>query len=96
MKWVLAATTLITLPVAVWYIRNDPSVSPKLAIYLACLPLLAALGIELIERLKIARDTPELYQEGSPIGNRIAVVLALALSLTVVLAVIYRVVSRAS
>ena len=96
MKWLLVASTLITVPIAVWYARTDSTVNLKLAVYLASLPLVAAVGIEVIEKWKVMRDTPELYQEGSPIGNRLAVILAAALILTVLAVVIYLVIVRST
>ena len=94
MKWALAAATLLTVPVAFWYTRTEPNVSLTVVMWLAFLPAAVGVGLELWERWKVMRETPERYQEGSPSGNRIAVFLAIALAFTLLAALMYRFIGR--
>ena len=79
-KWKVAALTLVTWPIAFWLAPADPD-SPafKFLLVLASLPLLIAVGIELRAQWRQRYERPESYVEGSPAGNKIATVLAVAL-----------------
>ena len=79
-KWKIAALVLVTWPLAVWLIgQNFRSPASKLLLVVASSPLLIAAGIELYAMWRQASVHPESYVEGSPTGNKIAVVLAFVL-----------------
>jgi hypothetical protein len=76
-KWKVAALTLVTWPIAFWLAPSDPdSGAFKFLLVLASLPLFIALGIELYAQWRQLCERPESYVAGSPVGNKIAVVLA--------------------
>jgi hypothetical protein len=90
-KWKIAALTLVTWPAAFWYLLQGPNTSSSsIVISLASLPLFVAIGIEMYSHWRLLKEQPELYVEGSPVGNMIAKVLGFIL-LGLLLALIYRV-----
>jgi len=79
-KWKVAALTLVTWPIAVWLVFPNPSSrSSKALLILASVPLLVAVGIELYAQWRQLCERPESYVSGSPVGNKIAVILAAVL-----------------
>ena len=79
-KWKIAGLTLVTLPAAIWLLSSTPMFhAPRLVIAVAFLPLFIALGMELRATWRQASEHPESYVEGSPIGNKLAVALAIVL-----------------
>jgi len=79
LKWKVASLTLVTWPIALWLAPDPDSRASKVLLVLASLPLLIAVGIELYAQWKQLYQSPESHVEGSPTGNKIAVVLAAAL-----------------
>lgn len=82
-KWKVAALTLVTLPAAIWYVVDNPDTqASKLAFLLGFSPLFVGAGTELYCQWKAVCDNwgnPKPQVMGSPIGNKIAVVLGLTL-----------------
>ena len=81
MQWRIAALTLVTLPLAIWVSISIHGSSNALAAFvgIGCLPLAIGVVFDLRERRRQIRQDPNSYQEGSPIGNKIALVLGLVL-----------------
>ena len=79
LNWKVASLTLLTWPVALWLAPNPDSRASKTLLVIASLPLLIAVTIELYTRWRQLKESPESYVEGSPAGNKIAIVLAVAL-----------------
>ena len=79
LNWKVASLTLVTWPVALWLAPNPDSRASKTLLVIASLPLLIAVSIELYARWRQLKESPESYVEGSPAGNKIAIVLAVAL-----------------
>ena len=82
-KWKVAALTLVTLPVAIWYVTDNPDTHiSKFALFLGFSPLFVGAGAELYGQWKAVWDNlgnPEPRVVGSPTGNKIAVILGLIL-----------------
>lgn len=90
MKWKVAALTLITLPVAMWFVFQHPeSRPPGLWITIGSVPLFTAVFMELRAQWDLLSKDPNYVDKGSPVGNRIAVALA-AVIICLVLFGIYR------
>jgi|SRR5271163_914015 len=81
MQWKIAALTLVTLPLAIWVSTSIDSNSNAFTaiIGIGCLPLIIGVVFDVRERRRLMRQDPNSYQEGSPIGNKIALVLGLVL-----------------
>ena len=78
LKWAIAALALVTWPASFWLVTKYPFTwISKIWIFLGAAPLLLAGAIELRGQWRIMSERPEEYVEGSPIGNKLAVVLGL-------------------
>jgi hypothetical protein len=76
-KWKVAALTLITWPAAIWFVAQDPRSRPLgLWITIGSIPLFTAILMELRAHWDRLSKDPAYVDKGSPVGNRIAVVLA--------------------
>jgi hypothetical protein len=82
-KWKIAALTLVTLPVAIWYVvANADTHNSKFVFLLGFSPLFVGAGTELYGQWKAVwdnRGNPNSQVVGSPTGNKIAVILGLTL-----------------
>jgi hypothetical protein len=92
MKWRLTVGALVTLPAAFWYLGYHPRSNAKLVIAVAFIPIFIGMFIELRDQWRVAGENPEQLNEGSPVGNAIAWVLAVPLAL-LLLYVVYRMIA---
>jgi hypothetical protein len=81
MQWKIAALTLVTLPLAIWISTsiNGNFDAFTSIIVIGCLPLAIGVVFDLRERRRQMRQDPNSYEEGSPVGNKIALVIGLVL-----------------
>jgi hypothetical protein len=95
MQWKTAALTFLTLPLAIWVSTSINGGSHALAAFvgIGCLPLAIGVVFDIRERRRQIRQDPNSYQEGSPIGNKIALVLGLVLLALACMAMV-RIVAR--
>ena len=100
-KWKIAALTFVTFPISIFLISQAIETHRSLIIFIGLSPLLFAVSIELLAEVvsdlkhyKQNGEFPSSETEGSPIGNNIAVVLAILFGLIFVLPVIWVMVSN--
>jgi len=91
-KWKISALTIVTLPLSLFVLTNTTEKYGNIIIFIGMFPLLFAATVELLaEALSGWRQYKETGEfttsenEGSPIGNRIAIVLAILFGLIFVL-----------
>jgi hypothetical protein len=95
-KWNIAALTLITLPLSFYATTHESlNVNEDILIIIGMFPLLFAVTIELLGEVVTGwrqyKETGEFppSDEGSPIGNKIAVILAILFGLIFVLPTVW-------
>jgi hypothetical protein len=90
MQWKKAALTLVTLPLAIW-VRTSIDSKPNsftAIIGIGCLPLIIGVVFDVRERRRQMRQDSNSYEEGCPIGNKIALILGLVLLAPVGMAIL--------
>lgn len=80
MKWMIASLALVSLPLSAWLSAKSASVDAyRIYIPLGLGPVVAGLLVELWQQRKLAKTYPERYQEGSALGNKVALFVAAAI-----------------
>jgi hypothetical protein len=83
-KWKVAALTLVTLPMTIWFFAENPGLPiSKFMFVLGFLPLYIGAGMELQSQWKAVLEkwrNPKSHAEGVPTGNKGFFVLGLTLA----------------
>jgi len=100
-KWKIATLTLVTFPISIYLNVQGDNANTGLIAFIGLFPLLFAVTIEFAAEIvsgwrhyKQTGEIPPPEAEGSPVGNKIAVVLAILFGLIFILPIVWVMVSE--